>query len=228
LASAATVLAVLLGALRPSPARAQARESQLWTGAFLVAKDPRTAKEPTGLSLWVDFQVRRGEEGAVWIGRPALGYRLSPAWSVWAGYAWVGTFVDADDRPDVIEQRSWQQGLYTGTVGQLTYQVRPRLEQRFRPGEDAALRARLLGRVNVAFWREGPLALAAWDEVFVSVGSTSWGSPGGFDQNRLFLGLAYTQGIMRVELGYVGTTIRRADESLAHQHNPSLFAFFNF
>ena len=208
--------------------RAQARETQLWTGAFLVGKDPRTATKDQGLSLWVDMQTRRGEEGTTWIARPALGYRLSPRWSVWAGYAWVGTFVDADDRPDVIEQRAWQQGLYTDKIGQLTYQLRPRLEERFRHGEDAALRARMLARANVAFWPDGPLALAAWDEVFVAFAKTSWGAPGGFDQNRLFLGLGYTQGIMRIEIGYIGTTVRRADDSLLHQHNPSLFGFFTF
>lgn len=225
---ASSALLVLAALVVPSVARAQAREQQLWTGAFATIKDPRTAKEKTGLSLWLDFQVRRGAENATWLGRPALGYRLSPAWSVWAGYAWIGTFADAPGQDDVFEQRSWQQGLYSDKIGQLSYQVRPRFEQRFRRGEDIALRARLMARANVALWPDAPLATAAWDEVFVALGDTSWGAPGGFDQNRIFLGLAYTAGIMRVELGYVGTTIRRADDSLLHQHNPSLFAFFNY
>ena len=223
----AAVLAAL-GVTVPAVAKAQARESQLWTGLFLTANDPTTKNESTGLSAWLDVQARRAPAGTTALFRPALGYRLSSRVSVWAGYAWVGAYADAADAKDVIEHRAWQQVTVAGAVGQMTYQLRPRLEQRFRTGESTAVRARLLARANVAFWYGSPLGLASWDEAFFALGDTSWGAPGGFDQNRLFLGLGYTQGAMRIEVGYIGTTVRRADESLLHQHNPTIWAFFAY
>ncbi len=222
-ASALLALAVVLSTAR---SYAAARESQLWTGLFLTAKDPRDAASPW--SVWLDAQARRGPSGTTALLRPALGYRFSPGFSLWAGYAWVGSFADSDETSDVVEHRAWQQALFAGSEGQLTYQFRPRLEQRFRDDETPALRARMLARANVALWPGAPLAVASWDEVFVAVGDTSWGAPSGLDQNRLFLGLAYTQGAVRIEAGYVGTTVRRKDDSLLHQHNPTLWLFFTY
>jgi hypothetical protein len=208
-----------------TPARAQKRETQAWTALFVTVKAPSESRT-SGFSGWFDLHGRRGASATTVLVRPGLGYRLSDAVSLWAGYAYVGAY--ADGPPNVYEHRAWQQALVGGSVGQLTLQLRPRVEQRFRGGEDPALRARLFARANVALWPKGPLAIATWDEVFVQLHTTSWGAPGGFDQNRLFLGLGFTQGALRLEAGYLSAIVRRADDSLLHQQNLALSGFLTF
>jgi hypothetical protein len=222
LSSAVMVIAMAI------PSRAAAgdtREFQLWTGLFTtVAVPPGTAD---GLAIWTDLQVRRGPSGTTVIARPALGYRVDPSLSLWGGYAYIGQLAENDD-PDVHEHRSWQQLLFAPRWGPVGFQLRPRLEQRIRRDEDVAWRARLFGRMNVKLWHDAPLALAAWDEVFLALHDTSWGAPGGYDQNRLFLGPAYGVGPLRVELGYLSVVVRRADRSLQIQHNVGAMTFVSF
>jgi hypothetical protein len=205
-------------------ARADPRETAVWSALLLTAK---ASSDRTGPSLWLDAHARRGPETTTAIVRPGLGYRLSPTTSLWGGYAYIGAFADGDG-DDVTEHRAWQQILHQDTLGPLLFQFRGRVEQRFRPDESPALRLRALARANVALWRGGPLAFASWNETFVAVGRTSWGSPAGFDQNRLFLGLALAAGQVRVEAGYTGISVRRADDSLLHQHAPTLWVFFAY
>lgn len=221
----------MLGALAllsvvPSRAFAQKRETQAWSALFVTVKDPSPEAAKTGFSGWFDLHARRGPSSTTTIIRPGVGYRLSKLTSLWAGYAYVGTY--ADGKPNTYEHRAWQQAIFAGNIGPLSLQLRPRLEERFRAGEDPAFRARLFGRANIALWNEGPLSIATWDEVFVQLHTTSWKAPGGFDQNRLFLGLGFTQGAMRLEAGYLTVVVRRADESLLHQQNVALMGFLAF
>jgi Protein of unknown function (DUF2490) len=219
-----SVLVFLLCSLAASDVHAQARESQLWTSVLVTAK---VSGDQSGFSAWLDLHDRRGKGNTTVLVRPGVGYRLSKTTSVWLGYAWIGAYPD-EPAKRTIEHRVWQQFIYQDSFGQLTPQLRLRLEQRHRADASLALRARALVRLNATLWPKGPLAVAGWDEVFVALGRTAWGAPGGFDQNRLFLGLAYTSGPLRVEAGYMGVSTRRADESLLHSHNPTLWAFFSF
>lgn len=205
-------------------ASAASRETTVWSALLLTAK---TSSDRTGPSVWLDAHARRGPTSTTAIVRPGLGYRLSPTTSFWGGYAYIGAFADGDG-DDVTEHRAWQQILHQDTLGPMLFQFRGRVEQRFRADESPALRLRALARANVSLWSGGPLALASWNETFVAVGRTSWGSPSGFDQNRLFLGLALAAGQVRVEAGYTGISVRRADDSLLHQHAPTLWVFFAY
>lgn len=223
--SLAAVTATAMTAWAPRATAADTRESQVWTGLFATVAAPSDRKD--GLAVWADLQVRRGPPGTTVLARPALGYRFDPSLSLWYGYAYGGALAE-DDRPNLHEHRSWQQLLFAPRWGPVSFQVRPRLEQRVRRDEDIAWRARLFGRMNVRLWRDAPLALAAWDEVFVALHDTSWGAPGGYDQNRLFLGPAYGVGPLRVEAGYLSVVIRRADQSLQIQHNVGLMSFLSF
>lgn len=227
----AWVTGALLSIAGTKHAAAQTRETQLWTAILVTAAAPTPGQDKPsarGLSLWFDLHDRRGEQANTWIVRPGLGYRLSKQTSLWGGYAWIGAYPDSPAQSTVVEHRAWQQVIHQTALGPLTFQLRGRVEQRFREREDVALRLRALGRINATLWPRGPLAVALWDEAFVALGDTSWGSPGGFDQNRLFLGLAYSAGALRLEAGYTAITIRRADDSLLHQRSPTLWAFFNF
>jgi hypothetical protein len=225
----ALAAALVALALPTTEAAAQTTtESQMWASSTVTAKLGGAVAADHGLSAWLDLHARRGPDGFLGILRPAIGYRFSPAWSIWGGYAWVPFYDDEDASKDVSEHRAWQQAIGQARHDQLLLQFRPRFEQRFRDGEDVAFRLRLFGRANVDLWKEAPLAVAAWDETFVQLGETSWKAPGGFDQNRLFLGLAYTAGEVRIEPGYLNVTVRRADDSLRIEHNFALNAFFGF
>lgn len=223
-------LAVGIGAIvAPAAAEAQTtNESQMWASTTLTAKLGGEEAKDHGPIAWLDLHARRGPDGFTGILRPALGWRFSPSLALYGGYAWVPFYADDDESKDVQEHRAWQQLIYQGKEGPLLLQLRPRFEQRFRPDEDVAFRLRFFGRLNAELWESSPLAVAAWDETFVQLGETSWGAPGGFDQNRLFLGLAYTVGEVRVEPGYLNVAIRRPDDSLRIEHNFAINAFWSF
>lgn len=211
-----------------SPARADtAFDMQVWTAAFLTAK--LTGREPaatSGVSGWLDLHARRTGGGVIGIVRPALGYRFSKAASAWVGYAAIGLFDDAPDSR-AQEHRAWQQGLFNVPLGALTFQIRPRLEERFRDGQpDIAFRARLLVRANVAFGADVPVYLATWTEPFFHLNDAAWGPRGGFDQNRLFLGIGLKGPAgTRVEVGYLNVTVSRpVGLSIAHNISVNLFA----
>jgi hypothetical protein len=202
--------------------RAETRaETQYWTAAFLTARVTGEKATDPGISGWFDAHGRFGEDRTVAIVRPGIGYRLSALVSGWVGYAWVPTVID--DAPTVHEHRIWQQALFQGKEGVLRFQIRPRVEQRFRRGEDdIGLRFRLFLRSNLRLTDRAPLDIALWDEVFFGLNETRWGQVGGFDQNRIFVGLAYTFGPARLEAGYLNAAIHRPDGSWLIQHNPTL------
>jgi hypothetical protein len=213
----------------PTIAHAQTtNESQMWASTTLTAKLGGDEAKEHGPIAWLDLHARRGPDGFTGILRPALGWRFSPSLALYGGYAWVPFYADGDESGDVHEHRAWQQLIYQGKEGPFLLQLRPRLEQRFRTDEDVAFRMRLFGRLNAELWKDAPLSVATWDETFVQLGETSWGAPGGFDQNRLFLGLAYTAGEVRIEPGYLNVAIRRADDSLRIQHDFAINAFWSF
>lgn len=220
-----TAVILALTAAASNVEAADTRESQVWTGLFLTAAAPPDTD--TGLAVWTDLQVRRGPPGTTVLVRPGLGYRVEPGLALWGGYAYVGQLPEGQ-ADAVHEHRSWQQLLYAPRWGPMSFQLRPRFEQRFRGDEDVAWRARMFARMNVQLWHDAPIAMAAWDEVFVALHDTSWGAPGGYDQNRLFLGPAYAAGPLRIELGYLSVVIRNADESLQVQHNVAAMSFVSF
>ena len=211
--------------LRPRTAGAETRtETQYWTAAFLNARITGEKATEPGVSAWFDLHGRFGPDRTTAIVRPGLGYRFSGLVSGWVGYAWVPTWID--DAAMIHEHRIWEQGLAQGTEGILRYQIRPRLEQRFRQGQDGVgHRFRLFLRSNLRITDEHPLDVAIWDEVFLGLNETAWGQVGGFDQNRIFIGPAYTFGPARLEAGYLNVVAHRLDGSWLIQHNPMIALF---
>lgn len=221
-------IACLFGLLLVLDGRELRAESgaQVWGAVFLQAK---LSEVVPGLHAWLDLQPRHGAGGAVTLVRPGLGLQLTDGLILHAGYAWVARWPEAE--PDVHEHRIWQQLLFTHTAGETwDLLLRPRFEQRLSArGGAVGLRLRFMARA--AWWleRDGPLALVAWDEVFLGFNQTDWGNLGGFDQNRLFLGVAI-RGVhrSRFELGYLNLYLGRgaAEDRVDHVASLNLFASF--
>lgn len=200
--------------------------AQVWGAAFLQADLSKTVPR---LHLWLDLQPRYGGTGAVTLVRPGLGLQLAEGLILHAGYAWVARW--PEQAPSVHEHRLWEQLFFTRRFEETwDLLLRARLEQRFvTSGDDVGLRFRFMARG--AWWleRDGPLALVLWDELFLGLGATDWGASSGFDQNRLFLGLAI-RGLARTrfELGYLNLYLRRpgAEDRVDHVASFNLFASF--
>ncbi|MBP9114218.1 MAG: DUF2490 domain-containing protein [Polyangiaceae bacterium] len=220
--------AILIFAVSHSSlARAQTtQENQLWVASALTA--PIASKsDKAGLGVWLDLHLRRGSDRTVGIVRPALGYRFSSAWSLWGGYAWIPTLVD--NASDFSEHRLWQQAIFQTHAKPFRFQVRPRFEQRFHTGQgDVGFRARLFVRANLRFIEDLPLDLALWNEVFFGFNDTAWGQLAGFDQNRVFMGPAWTVGAVRFEVGYLNVLANRGNGACAIQHNAAAWAVLSF
>ncbi len=132
--------------------------------------------------------------------RPAVGYQLTAAWSLWLGYAYQPSF-----NPSRDEHRVFQQLLHTTHVGPFKMVNRSRLEERMI--EDAGQPAM---RIRHLLWLGYPLprwpawSLVAAIEPFINLNTVSDGPVGGFDQNRVYLGVSRQIGEhLRVEVDYL-------------------------
>ena len=180
---------------------AHADDDQTW----VAVNASGAAAKGSPFLVWLDMHHRSftsSSERDVTIVRPGLGYRVSPTLDLWVGYAWVTA---ARDGRDVREERFWQQATYPlGEFlgGQLS--GRTRLEQRTRDG-NAEVGVRLRQQLRYAYrFQDSPFGVVAWNETFIGLNETQWGQPSGFDQNRLFAGLSFSQASnLRFEAGYL-------------------------
>lgn len=195
-------------------------DNQIWSALFVQARPG-----DTGITGWLDLHGRRREDGTLAIVRPGIGYTFGKALSAHVGYAYVPLVTDEGE--DRREHRSWQQIIANHAIGSVKLQGRGRLEQRFGSGDDIGHRVRLLARGQWQPDAETNLQLVAWDELFLGLNETDWGTPQGFDQNRLFVGLgtdAKLKGV-RVEAGYLNVVLRR-DTQIDHALAVNLFVTF--
>jgi hypothetical protein len=196
------------------------QEVQVWAAAFFDGD----LLESEGVVYWLDLQARRGESGALAIVRPGIGYRLFDGLIAHLGYAWIPRLPDQAEAEH--EHRIWQQLFFTQPLlPSLALTLRGRFEQRFFRG-DGALGLRARGFARIGWTIPGsPIALVAWDEAFVALNQAVPGQVSGFDQNRLFAGLALFGGqAMRVELGYLNVYLDRADDVINHNFSLTVFA----
>jgi hypothetical protein len=226
------VLGLLLGLARtwlaPTAARAQ-QESiehryQSWLALFLHGPLHQD------VWLWVDVQPRFFEplEPAAALVRPGLGWRVLPTLLLTVGYAWTPSWRQppeprgwgALDFTD--EHRVWEQALWVlqDDASGIGGQVRVRLEQRFRTsgGGDVGLRLRVFLRGQVPLVPDRSVLFVLWDETFVPLSDADWGQRAGFDQNRLFVGLAWqaVPATLRLELGAMSQWIVRPGRDTAN------------
>lgn len=195
---------------------AEAQHTQRFEVWYSMPMTVDVGEELPRLQLWLDEHVRRGPQQTVHITRPGLGLRIYDWLTVYAGYAWVPTFVD-EPRATRHEHRLWEQLIANWSpVGSVGIQVRTRFEQRFSDaGDDVALRVRQFARLLWKPAQTAPLAFVVWDEVFVGLNDADWGPAAGYDQNRLFAGPAFSiDDVARFEVGYMVNHLRREPENV--------------
>ena len=157
--------------------------------------------------LFLEVQPRIGTDPAdgdtnlrTLIVRSAIGYQITPPWSLWAGYAYIPSF-----NPSREEQRAFQQSLWVTNAGPFKIINRTRLEERMieDAGEPALrLRHQLWLGYPLPRWPEWSLVAAV--EPFVNLNTEHNGPHAGFDQNRLYLGVSRQIGPhLRVEIDYL-------------------------
>lgn len=198
------------GATMTTTAEAQEHEFQSWSAAFTQWSVGEKVE------FWFDGHARRRSASSLFIVRPAVGYRLFDNLKAHVGYAWVPTLPDVGSLTN--EHRIWQQILWTPAAGGgFAFALRPRLEQRFSDaGGDIGHRARLFARASFRP-PEADVMLVAWDEAFLQFNDTDWGAAGGFDQNRLFVGVGFpSQSRVRFEVGYLNVLLNRDPLQIAH------------
>lgn len=205
-----------------STARAEelAHEPQAWLALFSGGP---VAGRFVG---WFDAHGRFGFEQVATTSillRPGVGYRVRDDMTVFLGYLWAPVY--REGRQTLDEHRVWQQWTWDlAFASGVKMQLRSRMEERFAQG-DVGFRFRQMVRAQTAPMLER-FMLVAWDEVFIAFNDTRFGQRAGFDQNRLFLGVAnsLTRKI-RVEAGYYNQWLPRpmAPDPMRHAAMVNLY-----
>ncbi len=149
---------------------------------------------------WLELQPRFDLEPVAahqLVVRPGVSYSLDAHLSLTAGYAWIGTYRPAT----VIEHRVWQQVQWA----QPALGVRLRLEEQFfADGTRLRFRCQVRGVLQTSLL---PIILS--DEWFGIPAIWQRERVPGYDQNRVFLGVAIPlQHGLRVEAGYLNVHYR--------------------
>lgn len=207
------------------------QDFQIWTA--ITAKGTLGLVDATTnpIRFWLEGQGRFGNDATTLsqgILRAGVGYALSNHSSLWLGYAYVPTMQPFTNQSR-NEQRSWQQYLWSTHTDSGQWNLRTRLEQRYRPAEDSKVGWRF--RQQVKFSQPIP-AWTGWswvlsDELFINVNRTSYSNEG-FNQNRIFVGMAYRWNeTMHTEVGYMNQFSNRDGGANELHHILSLALYFD-
>lgn len=209
-----------------TPAAAQTRQDeQAWLN--LTAMGPISDR----LVYFAEIQPRIGDGVSrldQLILRPAIGWTLSPAVTVYQGYARVespgvdGAAGRGEDR--LFQQISWT--LPHGVRSELS--SRTRLEERWRSdGRDMAVRLRQMARGEWAFLPDGTGVRALGSvEAMIALNGADWISQTGFDQVRTFVGVEIpVKGRSTIEAGYLNQTINQPGGAVRMNHVASIGLF---
>jgi hypothetical protein len=198
------------------------QQFELWAGGFIsgpIAGDLFTISD-VHYRGWDDFSPH-------WIlFRPGLALRLMDGMFAVLGYAWTPSFRERDSVGFVDEHRIWEQWQWEihDPPSGFRFQIRTRIEQRFRPQLelDVAVRFRQMLRLSVPLDRLQRVLFVLWDELFIGLNDVAGGyQRTGLDQNRIFVGWAFvaSPGVLRFELGYFNQWIHRPGNALGDSMN---------
>lgn len=161
--------------------------------------------------LHTEYQWRRADGFNDWqqsLTRIGLDYKLNPSVTVSGGYAWIVSYPYGAQpiASKTNEHRLWQQVVFKQTIGELQFQHRYRLEQRwidtlFR--QRIRYRAQCIIPLQKRYIEQGKgLFLNVNDEVFLGFGKGIGKNI--LDQNRLILALGYKfSPNLNIQMGYM-------------------------
>lgn len=169
------------------------------------------------LKWWLEGQGRFGNDAdrfSQGIIRPGVGYAINEKTSVWLGYGWIPTSFPFAGQANFNEHRIWQQLLWADKFSFGTITSRTRMEQRFFdiPGStDDGHRFRQMFKLSVPMPSISPnTSFVILDEIFVNLNDIDTGARAGYNQNRIFAGLAYKFGkVATGEIGYLNQHFNR-------------------
>lgn len=213
---------------------------QIWTGYF------NQTRFSDRWGLWADLHLRTKEDFvddlSQGIARLGLTYYLKDNTRFTVGYAYVHHF-PADAHPGISqpEHRPWQQLQWHNRYAKLRLMQGVRLEERFRrkikdgdkldDGYNFNYRVRynffLTTPLSKKAFAPGTLSLVLNDEVHINFGKEITYNT--FDQNRLFVGLAYhTNAHDNLQFGYMNLFQQLpAGSRYRIVHAPRIFYFHN-
>jgi hypothetical protein len=188
----------------------------------------------TGMDFWMEGQGRFNDDTSRFnqgIVRAALGYRLTPRTTIWAGYGFIPNN-PRNRREKMIEHRAWQQLTWRAEdpIHGFSLSTRTRLEQRtIESFDDLGWRLRQFVKLTYPLPISELLYLSFWDELFLNVDDTDWGAKSGVDQNRIFGGLGIRIASQtKFEIGYMHQFVKRERRDDGHNHILSFTVLHRF
>lgn len=227
--------AAMIGAAQE--ATADTEDTGLWLAVFANGKLPQSLNDETGSwRLWLDAALRFGDDASQFsqgILRPGVGYTLTDAWSLWAGYAYIRTEAPYASTP-TNEQRIWQQAIWSGGIGRTKLSSRTRLEQRFfGTGSETGWRLREFFKLTQPLGSTNTWSMVVADEIFLNLNDATFtanlAAMAGLDRNRFFVGPGINlNGSVRAEFGYLNQYTFRHNGPDKNDHILAVNVFVNF
>jgi hypothetical protein len=183
--------------------------------------------------FYLELQPRIGDDWqrmALLVVRPAFVYSPQKNLGLFLGYAWVPKFYDQQYHHHFRdEQRLWEQVLYKHPGLGIDWHHRLRQEQRLLADTDGiSNRTRYLLRGSYPVTRSGSVGLTSFSETLVNLNGVRGGPPGGFDQNRFFIGPFWESEGARYELGYLGELDRKFGDEPRWVNAVAMLAVFSY
>lgn len=217
------LIPALFAALSAPAAAATVEDEQIWANATLMG----TAD--SGLAYFVEVQPRFADGASRMsqlILRPAIGWRLSPKVTAYAGYAHIA--LPIENGADRNEERFFGQISWTvGKVAGGTLSSRSRIEhRRLSNGDDTGWRLREMLRYVHPLGNPDRTRALVSVEGFAALNDTDWGANGGFDQLRSFAGVEVPiGGKSTLELGYLNQAVNDPGRRIRMNHVASVAIF---
>lgn len=180
------LITISLLSLSPKSAHADDADQELQNWDMVTIQ----VDAPHRISLYGEAQSRTGfqkdEALSNIIIRGAAGYRIKPCLSLWQGYGWTPSY-----RPHFNnENRIFQQVVLEKRYKKLGITNRTRLEERFiENAGGTSVRFRHQVKLAYALGQTKKWSLVGYDELFVNLNRTPNGPQGGYEQNRIFVGV---------------------------------------
>ncbi|MDP1558675.1 MAG: DUF2490 domain-containing protein [Nitrosomonas sp.] len=233
-------IAIVLMFSSPVFAESTMEDFEVWGNVTAIGSLAPVNQNLKNFRFWLEGQGRFGNDASQFsqsLMRPGVGYAVNDKTTVWLGYAWAPTAQPFALKHPFNEHRIWQQVLWADNFSFGRVTSRSRLEQRFfdesAPGDsDVAHRFRQFFKLAVPMPFVSPkVSFIIQDEIFVNLTNTDRGIFNGFDQNRIFSGLAYRfNQIVTGEVGYMNQYYNRPHSARPDQmvHILGVNLFLNY